>query len=73
MIQITLPREFVGQMLDGLEVLIEQWSYTAEYLETGLVRDDICSRECADPEEARSIADYYQQVLDEIQRQYQDA
>lgn len=68
-VTLRLPRDFVGQLLDGLEVLIEQWEYTAEYMATGLVRDDMSVRECSDEDEAIKIAAYYQRIREAIEGQ----
>ena len=72
-VQLSLPREFVGQILDGLEVLIEEWQYTADYLETGLVRDDMMSRECSSSQEAASVAQHCRLIREMLVRQYEDA
>lgn len=69
MVTLRLPRLFVGQVLDGLDVLIEQWEYTAQYHEDGLIRGDMIVRECTDEDEARWIAAFYREIRDEIERQ----
>jgi hypothetical protein len=56
------PRDYVGQIVDGLEVLIEQWQATAEYLNTGESDADVCIRECSDAREAESIAERYREI-----------
>lgn len=67
-VQLALPRRHVGQILDGLEVLIEQWDATAAWFLTGEV-GDIPIRECSAAEEAESIAGYYREIAVEIRRQ----
>lgn len=67
-VQLTLPRNYVGQILDGLEVLIEQWEATAAYFRTGEVGDTTI-RECSDAEEAEWIAGFYREISDGIQQQ----
>ncbi len=67
-VQLSLPRNHVGQLLDGIEVLIEQWDATATYLQTGTIGND-CIRECSDVEEAEWIADFYRKIAAEIQDQ----
>lgn len=67
-VQLRLPRRDVGQILDGLEVLIEQWDATAAWFRTGEV-GDIPIRECSGAEEAESIARYYQDIAAEIREQ----
>ncbi len=65
-VTLILSRNDVGQLLDGLGVLIEQWDATAEYLATGLLRDDVCIREAHDMDEARSIAATYRALEGKI-------
>jgi len=67
-VQLTLPRLHVGQVLDGLEMLIEQWDATAAWFRTGEI-GDVAIRECSDVEEAESIAIYYREIAGEIRRQ----
>ncbi len=70
LIRVTLPRDFFGQLLDGLDCMIEQWQITAEYMETGYCRDDsVGIRECTDAAEADSIAEYYAQIRDQLAAQ----
>jgi hypothetical protein len=71
--RITIDSFDLGQILDGLRVRAEAWRNTAEYLETGLVPDDsfICE-ECRDAEEATKIADHYDKVIADIQRQIEE-
>jgi len=69
MIALSLPREFVGQLQDGLSTLIEQWEYTERYFETGLVEDHIFSRECRNACEAASIAKYFKLINQSITNQ----
>lgn len=71
-VELSLPRNYIGQILDGLEVLIEQWDATAAYHRTGEV-SDILIRECSDAEEAEWIAGYYREIAEEIRRQLPEA
>lgn len=66
---ILLSRNDIGQLLDGLDVLIEQWEATAEHLETGRSSDDECIREAHDAQEARDIAATYLQIRNRISEQ----
>ena len=68
-ITLSLEQNDVGQLLDGLEVLIEQWLDTAVYLETGEIRMDAVIRECHKAQEARSIASHYEAIRGEIRAQ----
>ena len=67
-VQLSLPRNYVGQILDGLEVLIEQWEATATYFRTGEIGDTEI-RECSDAEEAEWIAGFYGEIAVEVRRQ----
>ncbi|MBW3538997.1 MAG: hypothetical protein KY476_01890 [Planctomycetes bacterium] len=69
-ITLQLPANDVGQVLDGLEVLIEQWEATREFHETGEPSEDVCIRECSDAEEADSIARFYREIKSRIEEQY---
>lgn len=67
-VELSLPRNHVGQILDGLEVLIEQWESTASYFRSGEVGEHAI-RECSDGEEAEWVAGYYREIAEEIRRQ----
>lgn len=69
-IQVTLNQHDLGQILDGLRSRAEAWSKTADYLESGSNTDDtfICE-ECNDFHEARRIAEHYERIISEIERQ----
>lgn len=62
-ISVTMPLSFLGQMCDGIRVLIEQWQATARYIEEGTVDDEVCIRECDDADEANAIARHYSEIL----------
>lgn len=70
LVELSLPRNYVGQILDGLEVLTEQWGATAAYHRTGEI-GDLLIRECSDAEEAEWIADFYERIVAEIRGQMQ--
>lgn len=59
----------LGQLIDGLEACADAWRLTAEYLETGEAPEGFLIEECSDAEEARRIAEHYQQILANIIRQ----
>ena len=69
-VTLRLPAPFVGQLVDGLDVLIEQWEDTAAYM-IGTVHGDEVEvvRECSSSEEAARIARLYREIRDEIERQ----
>ncbi len=58
-ISIRLSRNDVGQLLEGINVLIEQWDATAHFLSTGEMTADACIRESSDSHEAACIAKLY--------------
>lgn len=66
---IKLSRNDIGQLLDGLEVLAEQWEATAVYLESGEIREDVCIRESHHAHEADSIAGTYRSLIGTISEQ----
>jgi hypothetical protein len=68
-ITIRLPRNDVGQILDALCIRRDEWRYTQRYLEEGYEEAGRVIEECKDADEARSIADYYDQIIATIRRQ----
>lgn len=68
-VTVTLSSNDLGQLINGLDVLIEQWSATADYLENGKLREDVCIRESNDPQEARSIAEHYKRIREVLIKQ----
>ena len=67
-VQLSLPRNFAGQILEGLAVLTEQWDATAAYLGHGEIGDQVI-RECSNAEEAEGIAEFYRQIANDIRGQ----
>lgn len=67
---ISLGAHDLGQLLDGLRIRSEEWSKTADYLESGFNADDyfICEA-CSDPREARRIAQHYEIIIATIDAQ----
>lgn len=69
-VSLKLPRLFVGQLLDCLNIAVEDWERTKIYHETGYVDpDEPHIRECSDEHEAGQIANYYRQIISEIEKQ----
>ena len=66
---LKLPSYAVMQVLDGLYHRLNVWRYTAEYLETGLVREPYEVTECSSSSEAEEIADCYQEIIRTIEEQ----
>ncbi|MBN2783898.1 MAG: hypothetical protein JXR25_03660 [Pontiellaceae bacterium] len=69
-ISITLKRNDWGQIIDGLICQAEQYELTARY-HSGVSVDgeilDVC-----DANEARSLADWYHRIAEDIRRQLRD-
>lgn len=68
---ITLSDDEIGQLLEGIEVLIEQWENTEQYLRNGTFREDVCIRESHKSSEAQAIAATYRKLHSSIREQYQ--
>ena len=69
-VELKLPRLFVGQILDCLEIAIEDWHRTKIYHESDYVDpDEPYIRECNDAYEAEQIENYYIQIIAEIKKQ----
>jgi hypothetical protein len=68
-VTLYLKRIDVGQILDGLHERMLVWRATNEYLETGYPQSADYTEECSSPLEALAIADYYQYIIDTIEKQ----
>lgn len=69
-VTLKLPVLFVGQMLDGLRIRAESWERTKDYLADGVIDpDDPCVEECNDENEAEQIANFYREIIKEIETQ----
>ncbi len=69
-VTLRLPKDFVGQMLDGLQCREDAYRATAEYLEDGsLPSADFVIEEMSDAQEAHQLADAYAEIIRTIQRQ----
>ena len=69
-IELKLPRLFVGQLLDCLSIAVEDWHRTKLYHESGYVDpEEPYIRECSDAHEAEQIENYYNQIIAEIEKQ----
>jgi len=67
---LKLPRNFVGQLLDCLEVNIEDWNRTKIYLEDGDIDpDEPYVRECGNAKEAEQIENFYKGIKAQIEIQ----
>jgi hypothetical protein len=68
-ITLKLPRLMVGQILDGLRERQKVWKYTKEYMETGCTEELRIIEECSSADEARNIAEYYEEIINCIEKQ----
>jgi hypothetical protein len=68
-VTLKLPRLMVGQIIDGLRERQKIWLYTAEFMETGSTEEPCIIEECSDGDEARNIAAYYEEIINEINAQ----
>jgi len=69
-ITLKLPRLFVGQILDVLRMEQETWVYTENYFLGGPLDMDRLIKEDSTAEEARKMVDYYQDIIDEVEQEY---
>ena len=68
-VTLRLPRNDLGQIIDGLTERMLIWKTTEEYLESGFSNRGDFVEECSDPEEARFIAQHYEKIIGLIQNQ----
>ena len=68
---ITLGRNDLGQLLDGLELRAESWERTGNYLLHGSAGGDdfFIPEECHKPHEAFGIAEHYRSIIQQIRIQ----
>lgn len=71
-VNLYLKRMDVGQIIEGLHERMTIWRATQEYLECGYTQLSDCVEECSDPQEAQAIADYYQSIIDTIEKQLKE-
>lgn len=71
-VDLRLPDIFVGQILDGLEKLAEDWEFTSRCGETDFctTEGDLHMRECNGPYEATRMAEFYRKIINAISEQY---
>ena len=69
-VTLTLPDYFVGQILDVLRLEQDTWAYTESYLLGGPLDIDRLIKEDSTANEARKMVEYYQAIIDTVERQY---
>jgi len=68
-VNLNLPAHDVGQILDALQIRMEAWAYTADYLKTGRITESYPVEECSDADEAQRLVDYYAIIIKSIEEQ----
>lgn len=68
-VNLTLPALDVAQVLDALNIRMEKWAYTADYLRTGRISESYTIEECSDADEAQQLADHYASIIQSIEEQ----
>jgi len=70
-IKLELSRDYVGQVLDCLQIAEEDWRRTKIYFETGYSNpQEPCIRECTNAHEAEQLEAYYHKIIAEIKKQF---
>ena len=62
-VTLTIPRGDLVQIIEGLEVLSEQWEATALFYQTGEADEDAVIRECSGEREASLIHRDYKRLI----------
>ena len=71
-VTLTLPRQDLGQLMDGIEVLIDQWEATRQYHETGEAPEGVLIREASDADEAAWAIGRYREILGRLREAVRD-
>jgi len=67
---LKLPDTMVGQILDGLRERMKVWRDTEQFMEEGYTDEEgAFIEECNDASEARWIANYYQKIINSVEKQ----
>jgi hypothetical protein len=67
---LKLTRNFVGQVLECLDIAIEDWNRTKIYLRDDVIDpDEPYVRECNDAAEAEQIENFYREIKANIEKQ----
>jgi len=68
-VTLSMSRNDAGQLLEGIDILVDQWEATVEYLATGRIREDICIRESHSLHEAEKITSIYRGLRETVSHQ----
>jgi hypothetical protein len=72
-VKLELPRNDVGQIIDGLCCRLDAYRKTAEYFETGSCSDaGFVIEEVTDAAEARELEERYAQLIRALQEQVRE-
>jgi hypothetical protein len=63
-VTIRINRDDLGQIADGLQVLLEQWQATRAYFRDEASPQDVIIRDCNDLEEAELMCKTYKEIID---------
>jgi hypothetical protein len=69
-ITLKLPDSFVGQIIDILRLEQDAWVYTLSYFQGGPLDMERMIKAGSKPTEARKMVDYYQDIIDAVERQF---
>ena len=69
LISIRLQENDLGQIIDGLEVLAEDWEQTQRFMEFGESGSGGIIRECSNEREAGKIARHYRRIIEALEEQ----
>ncbi|MFA5251522.1 MAG: hypothetical protein WC454_02920 [Phycisphaerae bacterium] len=72
-VTLKLPSNMVGQILDGLRERTKVWRETEQYMEVGYTNEPCIIEECSNADEARNIAEYYEEIIGAIEKQLEMA
>lgn len=72
-ITCTLSENDLGQLLDGVETLIQQWDNTYRFHAFDEADPGECLRDCASAIEAKSIRDHYRRIGEHLYHQLEAA
>jgi len=71
-VTLQLLRDDISQIIDGLTERMMIWKATEEYMETGYSHLGDFIEECSGPEEAHSVAQHYEDIVNSIKGQLGD-
>jgi hypothetical protein len=73
LVTITLSRDDLGQIIDGLCCREDAYRKTAECLKTGQMAADFIVEEVSDAAEAGNLAEIYSDIINTLRQQMKNA